>query len=218
MRKSQMVLIVALFLLLPCTVMAEAVSARHSVELKDSSGDVRNVGGDPGKDVVKVKITSDGKGLQVSVSLKKNIAYYLKGHKAGNLVQLYFDTDNDASTGGKPFWGDNKGFEYLVSVRTCIAYKGGGEACVGGLSLAPEGHFSSYEVETIGQGTNSAKNTHDAFWKSPRTDIKSDTVVATIPYSEIGVASGQTIRIAVREYDSTFDQKSFFPDIILILK
>lgn len=219
MRKGRFLLVAAILLLLPSAVMAGAVTAKHSVELKDSAGDVKSHGGDPGKDVVGLKIASDGANLEVTVSLGKDIGYYLEGHKAGDVIQLYLDTDNNEATGGQPFWGSKKGFEYLVGLRTCIAYRGGGEACAGGIKgFTPERYFSSYVVEKIAEGTKTTKKTHDIFWESPRADIKSNIVRTTIPYEEIGVSSGRTIRIAVREYDSTYDDRSFFPDVILTLK
>ena len=97
-------------------------------------GGAGNDGDEPGKDVVKVVLKSDGKNLHVTAHLKENIAYYLKEHMAGNVITLHFDTDNDATTGGKPFWGKKAGFEYLVSLVSCIQYKDGGLACMGSVS------------------------------------------------------------------------------------
>lgn len=211
-------LIIALLLCFPCAAAAGTVTAKHSLTLDDAAGDVQDHDGHPGKDVVRLVIDSDGQNLKITTTLKKNVEQYLKGHLAGDVVLLYFDTDTKKETGGKTFWGNKTGFEYLVGVRTCISYKEGGEACAGGLKLTPEKYFTSIKTEKFEQGKTSSKSIHDIFWKSPRSDISGNTAVATIPYSEIGVSSGQTIRIAVREEDSSFDEKSFFPEIMFTLK
>lgn len=219
MPRICMTLVVALFIVTPGLVMAETIQAKHEVELEDPAGDVMDGDGDLGKDVRKLVISSDGTELQVTAVLEKDIAHYLAGRKAGDVLQMNIDMDNEAATGGKTFWGGKQGFEYLVSVRTCIAYKDGGEACSGGLSGAdPEKYFSSYQVAEFAQGKTDTKNTHDIFWESPRIDIQENVVTSKILYSDLGVSSGQTIRMAVREADSSYDAESFFPDIVFTLK
>ncbi len=54
--------------------------------------------------------------------------------------------------------------------------------------------------------------------QSPHKAIRGREVKMTLPYSEIGVSSGQVIRIAIREEDSTFDEKSYFPEVLFTLK
>ncbi len=198
---------------------AESLKAKHSITLIDAEGDVKEQhGGHPGKDVVKLVIKSDGKNMQVAVSLKKDIAHYLEGHLAGGVLTVNFDTDNNAKTGGKTFWGGKTGFEYEVSLLTCIKYERG-EACGGGLKKPSVGFFATIDTKKYTQqGKTDTKDIHDIFWKSPRKDIKGNKAVFTIPYSEIGAASGKTVRIVIRESDSSFDEKSFFPDILFTLK
>ncbi len=115
-----------LFLLVPCLLVfvsqlsfAGVINARHSVELKDAIGDVRNDDG-PGKDIVKVIINSDAKNLHITAVLKENASYYLK-QTAGYVMRLHFDTDNNPKTGGKPFWSKKSGFEYQVGLTACIS-------------------------------------------------------------------------------------------------
>ena len=195
---------------------AEPIKATHAVELKDPEGDVRNLS-DPGKDVVNVSIKSDGKQLHVAITLQEEIAHYLEGHKAGAVVEIHFDTDNNPATGGEIFWTKNTGFEYVVSIRTCIKYENG-EACVGGLGAPSTGFFSSYATKKYEQGSSSANDIHEFMWKSPRKDIMGNIVTTKIPYAEIGVASGQTIRMVVEEKDSNDPKKAYSPDIIFTLK
>ncbi len=195
---------------------AESIKATHFVELKDAQGDVRNLS-DPGKDVVKVSIKSDGKHLDVTVTLKDDIKHYLEGHMAGAVIQIHFDTDNNPNTGGKIFWTKNTGFEYVISLRSCIRYKNG-EACVGGLGGPSTGFFSSYATKQYNQGETSTKNIHDLMWKSPREDITGNIVKTKIPYTEIGAAPGQTVRMVIEEKDSRNPKEGYSPDIIFILK
>jgi len=187
-----------------------------SRQLEDAQGDVRNLS-DPGKDVIKVSIKSDGKNLDVVVTLKDDIKHYLEGHKAGAVIQLHFDMDNNPESGGKIFWTKNAGFEYVVSLRSCIRYKNG-EACVGGLGGPSTGFFSSYATKQYKQGDTSADDIHEFMWKSPREDILGNIVKTKIPYAEIGAASGQTIRIVIEEKDSDDPKESYSPDIIFKLK
>jgi hypothetical protein len=166
---------------------------------------------------VKVQVASDGKELLFTVALADDIAAYLAGRKAGDVLQVNLDTDNDVATGGKTFWGGKEGFEYLVSIRACIQYENG-EACVGGLSSTEKSYFSSYDVGAFAQGAMDTTDTHDIFWNSPRTDITGRELVVHVPYTDIGVASGQAIRMAIREADSTYDVGSFFPEVVLTVK
>lgn len=200
-------------------VQAEPLKARHSISLVDASGDVQEQSGHPGKDVVNLDITSDGKSIRLTLKFQKEIAFYLDGHLAGEVLSVNFDTDNDETTGGKTFWGDKKGFEYRVGLRTCIMYKNGGKVCVGGLKKPSAGYFAAIQTEKYTkQGKPDTKNIHEIFWKSPQQDVKGNQAMFTIPYSEIGAATGQTVRMAIREVDSYFNEKSFFPDILFTLK
>ena len=124
---------------------AETIKATHTVEWADAEGDVTNLD-DPGKDVVKVSITSDGKEFSVIVTLKDDLKHYLEGHKAGAVIQLHFDMDNNKGTGGEIFWTKNTGFEYVISLRSCIRYEKG-EACIGGFDDPITGFFSSYSTK-----------------------------------------------------------------------
>lgn len=218
----------AFLLLVPCLLVfvaqssfAGAIKARHSVELKDAAGDVKGDGKGPGKDVVKVSINSDGKNLRVKAVLKDEISHYLTKGLAGDVIVLHFDTDNNPKTGGKLFWSKSTGFEYKVGLRACIKYQDGGMACSGGLKGSEPSEFvSGYNTEKYEQGKTSSKGIHDVFWisKSPHETIKGGDVGITFPYSEIGAASGQTVRVVIEEQDSAYDEKRYFPEVLLTLK
>ena len=53
----------------------QMVAGRHKIELDDPIGDVQENEGKPGKDVVKVSITSNGKNLHIIAELKENIEF-----------------------------------------------------------------------------------------------------------------------------------------------
>ena len=217
MCKKYLLVTWSVLLVLPTVAGGDPITASHSVELEDAAGDVLNEGGDLGKDVVKLRVETDGKELLFTVLLADDVAAYLAGRKAGDVIQVNVDADVDSATGGKTFWGGKEGFEYLLSIRTCIRYESG-EACAGGLSSPEEGYFSSYEVAEFAQGATDAKNVHDIFWQSSRADITGPEVVVRVPYADLGVSPGQAIRMAIREADSTYDAESFFPDVVLTLK
>lgn len=73
-------------------------------------------------------------------------------------------------------------------------------------------------VKKFVPGETTPQNTHEVFWESPRADITGKEVTARVPYAELAASSGDTIRLAVREADSSFDERSFFPEISLTLK
>ncbi len=197
---------------------AQAEAPKQRVELADPAGDVEGYDGHPGKDVVKVVLDSDGEALLVEVKLAKEASFYLKGHQAGDVVVLSFDTDGDAATGGTIMFGKRPGFEVQVGVRSCIEYERG-EACVGGLKGSPEkAYFSSFKVARFAQGESSAKSIHDVFWKSPRQPITGDTVQAAVPYADLGVKPGQTVRVAIREADAGPMEDAYFADVTLALR
>lgn len=205
----------------------------YVLEVDDAEDDVENTSMNddgPAKDMVKSVIESDGSNLYVTVTLKDDIAYYLEGHMAGVLMNLHFDTDNDVNTGGKlssfdylgceESWCDYlTGFEYLISLMTCIAYDDGSEACIGASTSGKSaGFFSSYDTEQYAQGDSSTEDVHEFMWKSPREDITGNVVKTVIPYTEIGVVSGQIIRIVIEEEEASVPEDANSWDYLLTLK
>lgn len=197
---------------------AQAPTPSHRVELEDPMGDVESAGEHPDKDVVKVVLDSDGSGLLVEATLAEPVRHYLEGHLAGAVVALVIDTDANDATGGNLAFGKKLGFDMEVEVRACIEYEGG-EACVGGLGDLPiKGFFSSFTVGRFPAGEPFATSVHEPLWKSSRTPIEGAVVTAAIPYEELGVVSGQTLRIAVRESDAGMFERAYMPDVLLRLK
>jgi len=197
---------------------AQESTPRQRIELDDPVGDVDGAGEHPNKDVVKVVLASDGTALLVEATLAEPVRHYLEGHLAGAVVALVIDTDGDRATGGDLAFGKKPGFDMEVEVRACIEYESG-EACVGGLGDLPiKGFFSSFVVGRFPSGEPFAKSVHEPFWESPRQPISGAVVRAAIPYEELGVVSGQALRLAVRESDAGMFERAYLPDVLLQLE
>ena len=195
-----------------------ADTAAQRVEVDDPAGDVQSSDEHPGKDMVKTVLSSDGTQLLIDVTLAKDARFYLDGHQAGDVVRLEIDTDRDLATGGKVLFGRKPGFDVEVKVRACITYESG-EACAGGLGGTPaKAFFSSIDVGRYAQGEPFSKSTHEPFWKSERWPIEGRQVHVAVPYADLGVQSGQTVRLAVVEADGGFSDKAYSPDVMLELK
>ena|GEM_PF-5265217 len=217
MRRLNLLLSFLLIFFMSSLASTQILTFKHSLELEDAVGDIREDNDDIGKDVIKVTINSDGKNLHITAVLKEKISYYLEKCKAGPVITLHFDTDNDTTTGGKTVLGKKLGFEYEVGLMACIKYKDGGIACVGSIGAPIEGYASSFRTKKYKQGEKFPETIR---WSTdaPHRDIEENVVETTFSYTEIAVTSGKSVRIAIREDDSTFDEKSFFPEVVLTLK
>lgn len=163
----------------------------------------------PGRDVAKLLFDSDGKDLTVAATLTSD----LSGTFATDLVQVYVDRDNDAATGGEATWGVEKGFEDEVELLICVEYESGAEACSGGAGGKAAAYYAVARVTDVASG-NAAKSVFDL----PKTPIEGKTVTAKVPYSDLGVKSGQTVRVYARKSSGPYDETSFYPAILLTLK
>ena len=211
-------ILTALFVFVSTAAFTQMRAGRHKIELDDPIGDVQDNEGKPGKDVVKVSITSDGENLHIIAELKENVAFYLNEQMAGPVIEMHFNTDNNDRTGGIAFWGkEKKGFEYQVDLVACIMYKDGGLACLGSMGGEIGGFCSSYKIYEYEQDKKMPKNTNNVL-EAVQKDITGKQVEITIPYSLIGIRSGGRMRIAIRESDSSFDNESYFPDVFFIIK
>ncbi len=196
----------------------QTVAGRHEIELDDPVGDVRENEGKPGKDVVKVSITSDGENLHIMAELKETVSFYLSEQMAGPLIEMHFNTDNNEATGGIPFWGQGKkGYEYEVDLIACIQYTNGGLACLGSVGGEIEGFCSSYHLYKYEQDKKNPESINSIL-NSTQKDITGKEVEITLPYSLMNIQSGDRIQIAIRESDSSFDDESYFPQVLFIVK
>ena len=195
---------------------ASVQKAAGSVEWKDAAGDVEKQntsdGKRPGFDLVKLAITSDGTALTIAGTL----AAPPKVDFASNIVQVYIDTDNNPSTGLQTFWSKQPGFELRAKLSLCIEYANGGRACSGGMSAKVKGYYSTIEFGTLGDMGN-VKDFYSPF-KEPTGTVQGGVVSGSLPYTDLGVKPGQTIRIVARETDGPFDETADFPVTLLTLK
>ena len=200
------------------------VKALHSVELTDPAGDVsviHSTGGDhPGFDVVKLALRSDGRRLTIAATLKDP-----PGDFASDVVRIYFDTDNDRSTGSQFTFPKIGGFEYGGQLHACVSYADRSEACAGGTSSKAVGHWAALELNRYkGKGQFDTESVIDAMdfpgkKASPRTPIQGKVVESALEYADLQVKPGQTIRVVVQETGGMSDaDEGLFPDILLTLK
>ncbi len=207
----------ALSVLIAGSAFSQVLLGKHQIELEDPAGDVRDEDGKPGKDVVKVSITSDGEKLRVVAELKEKASFYLMNQMAGPVIEMHFNTDNNERTGGIAFWGQKKtGYEYQVNLVACIRYTNG-MACLGAIEGKIEGFCSSYSIYQYEQDKKMPKSINDAI-HSTQKDITGNQVEISLPYSLIGIKPGGRMRIAIRECDSSFDDQSYFPPVFFMIK
>jgi hypothetical protein len=198
---------------------AQIQEATHKVEFSDAADDVRANGDSPGKDVVKVILDTDGKNLNIAVILAKEAVFYLKGHQAGDVIEVILDVDTNESTGGKPFFYEKSGFEFQIEVGTCIEYENGGMACSGGLQNAKEiNYFSTYALQKFTEGSETELISEPFNWKDRGKDIQGNRVEVTIPYATMQLSPGQSIRLAVKENDDATFKKEYLPEVLLTIK
>jgi hypothetical protein len=189
------------------------------VELEDAAGDVRDSGDSPGKDVVRVILDTDGENLNIAVVLAKEAKFYLDGHMAGDVIDVILDTDNDQATGGKPFFYERPGFEYQIQVGACIEYENGGIACSGALrDVKAVNFFSTYSLHRFTEGSETEQVSESFNWKARGRDIQGDRVEVSVPYAQMGLQAGQSIRLAVKERDDSTFKKEYLPEVLLTIK
>jgi len=201
---------------LSATLPASATELRKAsgeVTLEDATGDVQAMssssGEHPGRDVVKLRIASDGSQITIAATL----AAEMSGTFANDVIQLYVDKDNDASTGAGATWTQKTGFEWKVELLGCIEYEGGGAACVGGAGSKATAYYSVAKVTDTASG-----QALESVWDLPKTPIQGSVVESKISYADLGVESGQTIRLYARESNGAYDESSYFPEVALTLK
>lgn len=195
---------------------AQAPKPVSSIDLTDPAGDVKEA---TGKDITKVSLSSDGKNIKAVVLLKNDISKSIHDAMApGAVLEMYFDTDSKEATGGKSFWGDKKGFEFESEVSGCIDYEGNSSACAGGAGSKIKSLFSVTETKKFTKTGTNDTDSIDHFWDLPKVPLTGNKIEGSLAYATIGVHSGQTIRVVLRESDGGFDNSSYFPDVLLVLK
>ena len=190
---------------------SEIKSAKGEVSFDDPTGDLQpsSSGEEPGRDVVKFHVASDGTNLSLSVTLSADVS----GTMAGEVICMYIDTDNNADTGTEASWGDRGGFEFEVDLPVCIEYENGGQACAGGAGEKATAYYAVAKVKDTATGQQVTST-----WDLPQTPIEDKVVQSLVSYADLGVKAGQTIRFYTRESDGPYDETSYFPEVALTLK
>jgi hypothetical protein len=198
-----------------------AQKAVPSVELTDPAGDVQTFNGaENARDVVKLRLGSDGASILVGATLANDE----RGTLASSVVELYLDTDNKAATGGKT--ATRGGFEYVSKLSVCMAYSEDRiGACAGGPGLPPKNRYARIVLDQFtGAAGEEIKvmNSHEVvsgmgYVEKGETPLQGRVLEGKIPYAKLGVKPGQVVRIVAREWGSDSD-KGYFPDVLLALK
>ena len=197
------------------------LKAAGSIDLTDPAGDVSPIhtsdGVDyPGFDVVKLSVKSDGKQIVITATLKDP-----PGAFASNVVELYFDTDNQAKSGTSLNFPPIDGIEYLTELSACVDYADGSSACAGGAKAKPKSHWaainlSRYKGKPFDKDTVVDSMGFPGSKASPKAPITGNVVQGSVAYSDLNVKPGQTIRLVIKESHAQDD--GLFPEVLLTLK
>ena len=162
-----------------------------------------------------ITVTSDGKHIIFVFDTGQDIKQFLGRGYAHTIVEVYFDTDLNRATGGKP-WGSNiGGFDFRSYIFACIAHAGG-HVCDGGIGKAIiTKYFSDYTSDFWNSAEESFDGNYPLRWEGGRGKIDGQKITTKIPYAEIKGNSGQTVRININPADP---QSSKYPEALLTLK
>ena len=207
---------------------AQTRSATGSIELTDPAGDVAPIetsnGSQPGVDIIKLSITSDGKQISVATTLASG-----SGRLSSGFLELYFDTDRSTKTGVTLLNPEIGGFDLRGELDACAAYNDRSSGCIGGHKAPVTRSYATlrlhrYKGTTEMDGFKAIVTT----WAvppaidAPEVPIVGSLVKASLDYTSLNVKAGQTIRILARESSSgatpVGEMQGFFPEILLTLK
>jgi len=204
---------------------ADPIQANGGIALEDPAGDMGMISssGDPEPplDLVGLQIATDGEQINLTAILANE-----PGSFADSAVVLYIDADNDPATGLGESSISPAGFDYQLDVKLCMRYENGASACGGGFDGGVTERWAAVELKRF-------KASHPY---GPKDDLigtmfagelrKSETwpiegleMQASILYSDIGVASGETIRLrAIESSGSPLGGDGSFPIVLLTLE
>jgi len=195
------------------TASAEPRKASGSVTLSDAAGDVESMqstsGKHPGRDVVELRLASDGQDLTVSATLADDAS----GTLASKVIELYVDTDGDGTTGKEATWGKKTGFELAVELTLCVKYTNGGEACMGSAGKQASGYYAVARVRDLVAGQSLG-----SVFSLPQTPVAGKVLTSRVTYADLGLKPGQTVRLYARESSGPYDPSSYFPEVALTLE
>ena len=147
-----------------------------------------------------VDLRTDGKAFQITIDVGHDIPSYIEANGSNSVVKILLDTDLNPGTGGKPFGRDETGFDFSIeSLYACRKFEGG-HVCAGNIKgRKTTGFYSKYEPKKWLSDKKYFYRIHEAFWKGGKGKLEGSKATVTVPYSEFGVKSGQTIRVLVHQ-------------------
>lgn len=203
----------------------EPMEAQGKVELEDPAGDMGMIStsGDPepALDIVGLAIETDGERITVTATLAGE-----PGTFADSVVTLYIDADDDPATGVAESSASPAGFDHELNVQLCMAYDNGASACAGGTDGKVTERWAAVDLERF-EGDHPYGPSEDLIGtmfagelrKSEKWPVDGLAVSASILYSDLGLASGDTIRILAREASgSPIEGDDAFPMVRLTLE
>lgn len=182
--------------------------------------------GKPSIDLRTLELSSEGDEIHVTAGFHDPWAACFDTEALGDIVlELWLDTDADASTGGVLLGGTAKGFEI------CLKPVVGSEVDFTETPSRLTGFSASYGLLSLRQGEDdfaaSRRTTIDdlKLQKAAQQDSKALCAVEgaelrfAVPYDLLNVRSGQTLRVVVMErYGDVFSAESLFPELTLKLR
>lgn len=200
------------------------VKAAGGFDFKDATADIEPFApGQPALDLVLLSIKSDG----LKLTLSATIAGKGLGDFATDVASILIDTDNSATTGIKPSGATPGGFEYKAELTMCVEYTPRSGNCAGRSSGNPKVISRYGAVQLMKFKGDSDRDTADVLDSmgfpgtkaAVRTPATGQIVVAVIEYADLGVKSGQTIRLRARESSGRpKDGDGSFPILLLTLR
>jgi hypothetical protein len=173
--------------------------AEVAVELTDPAGDVSGEGYRP-NDVVAIKLSSDGEHVIIATTLKDAVKPDTESVWERLLLSVSFDADNDPKSGGQAYAGytaDVPGMDF-------------------GSEIMSDGRSASGSIFSIDERGNQKSIRYSG--DTPNTPVKGNVYTAKYPYADLGLKSGQVIRVVIREVDDRSQDMGVHPGVLLKLK
>ena len=154
---------------------------------RDPIGDAHN----PFLDIKEVSAKGDQGELLLTITMTRSLSAYFLTVKAGDfdpLISFYLDTDTNRATGGTPFGQQQErdGYDLDVQVQLVAQQKKDGKGVSRGVEVS---FFQMNGQERRSFGSLDKKT----------VTVSEETVTVRLPYSQLELISGNTVRICYRE-------------------
>ncbi len=182
--------------------------------------------GKPSPDLRTIEVSSEADELHVTAGFNDPWDACFDTDALGDVVlELWIDTDSNASTGGVLLGGTATGFELYLKpmVGSDIDFSQTPARLTGfsgsyGLTFLrqDEDEFAVGKRTTV-QDLKAAKVQMDD--SKARCGVQGSELRFAVPYNLLNVRAGQTLRLVIMErYGSVFSKDSLFPELILKLR